>query len=101
MSKKLFSLMPLQLAAFFIVAVLMAGCGSDKRKSGSDELSLSESEMDASILEDINSAKQIFYSLPSPLETAMLLKNAGATYNEDLLNPVENTSNYTTNKRNE
>ena len=54
--------------------------------------------MDAGILEDINSAKQIFYSLPSPLETAMLIKNAGATYNEDILNSVDNTSNYTTNK---
>ncbi len=90
--------MPIKLTAIFLMAVLMAGCGSEKRKSGSDELSLSESELDAGILEDINSAKQIFYSLPSPLETAMLIKNAGATYNEDILNSVENTSNYTTNK---
>ena len=98
MSKKLFSLMPIKLTAILIIAVSMAGCGSEKRKSGSDELSLSESEMDAGILEDVNSAKQIFYSLPSPLETAMLIKNAGASYNEDLLNSVDNTSNYTTNK---
>ncbi len=98
MSKKLFSLMPIRLTAVFIVAVLMAACGSEKRKSGADDLSLSESEMNAGILEDINSAKQIFYSLPSPLETAMLIKNAGASYNEDLLNSVDNTNNYTTNK---
>jgi len=90
--------MPTKLTAVLLMAVLLAGCGSEKRKSGSDELSISESEMDAGILEDINSAKQIFYSLPSPLETAMLIKNAGATYNEDILNSVDNTSNYTTNK---
>lgn len=90
--------MPTKLTAILLIAVLSAGCGSEKRKSGSDELSLSESEMDVGILEDINSAKQIFYSLPSPLETAMLIKNAGATYNEDILNSVDNTSNYTTNK---
>lgn len=90
--------MPTKLTAILLIAVLSAGCGSEKRKSGSDELSLSESEMDAGILEDINSAKQIFYSLPSPLETAMLIKNAGATYNEDILNSVDNTSSYTTNK---
>ncbi len=90
--------MPIKLTAILIIAVSMAGCGSEKRKSGSDELSLSESEISAGILEDVNSAKQIFYSLPSPLETAMLIKNAGATYNEDLLNSVDNTSNYTTNK---
>ena len=98
MSNKLFSFMPIKLTAILIIAVSMAGCGSEKRKSGSDELSLSESEINAGILEDVNSAKQIFYSLPSPLETAMLIKNAGATYNEDLLNSVDNTSNYTTNK---
>ncbi|MCK5463341.1 MAG: hypothetical protein KAI95_10005 [Bacteroidales bacterium] len=98
MLKKIFSLMPTKLTAILLIAVLSAGCGSEKRKSGSDELSLSESEMDVGILEDINSAKQIFYSLPSPLETAMLIKNAGATYNEDILNSVDNTSNYTTNK---
>ncbi len=90
--------MPTKLTAILIIAVSMAGCGSEKRKSGSDELSLSESEINAGILEDVNSAKQIFYSLPSPLETAMLIKNAGASYNEDLLNSVDNTSNYTTNK---
>ena len=90
--------MPTKLTAILLIAVLSAGCGSEKRKPGSDELSLSESEMDAGILEDINSAKQIFYSLPSPLETAMLIKNAGATYNEDILNSVDNTSSYTTNK---
>ena len=90
--------MPIKLTAILIIAVSMAGCGSEKRKSGSDELSLSEFEINAGILEDVNSAKQIFYSLPSPLETAMLIKNAGASYNEDLLNSVDNTSNYTTNK---
>lgn len=98
MLKKLFSRMPIKLTAIIIIAVLMAGCGSEKRKSGSGELSLSETEMDAGILEDINSAKQIFYSLPSPLETAMLIKSAGASYNEDLLNSVDNTTDYTTNK---
>jgi len=80
------------------MAVFMAGCGSEKKKSSSDELSLSDSEMEAGILEDINSARQIFYSLPSPLETALLIKNAGASYNEEFLNSVDNTSDYTTNK---
>ena len=98
MSKKLFSIVPAQLTAIFIVAAMLVGCGSEKRKSDEEDLSLSESEIKAGILEDINSAKQIFYSLPSPIETAMLIKNAGASYNEELLNPVGNTSHYTTNK---
>jgi hypothetical protein len=90
--------MPVNFAVFLLIAVLMAGCGSDKKKTGSDEITLDETELDADLLDDINSAKQIFYSLPSPLETAMLIKSAGATYDEELLNPAENTSNYTTNR---
>ena len=97
MSTKLFRLVPAKLIAILLIAVLTAGCGSDKQKSGS-EITLDETELDADLLEDINAAKQIFYSLPSPLETAMLIKSAGAVYDEELLNPVDNTSNYTTNK---
>ncbi|MFH2141529.1 MAG: hypothetical protein ABIJ97_03840 [Bacteroidota bacterium] len=47
---------------------------------------------------DFNKAKQVFYSLPSPIETAMLMKRAGAKYNEEYLNKIENLSNYTTSK---
>ncbi|NQU80871.1 MAG: hypothetical protein HQ543_05080 [Bacteroidetes bacterium] len=36
--------------------------------------------------------------MPSPLETAMLVKSAGAPYNEGLLNPTDNAGNYTTNR---
>ena len=98
MSKKLFHLMPVKFTAILLIAVLFSGCGSDKQKTGSNEITLDESEIDADLVEDINAAKQIFYSLPSPLETAMLLKSAGALFDEELLNPAENTANYTTNK---
>lgn len=50
------------------------------------------------IFTDIDKAKKIFYSLPSPLETAQIIKTAGATYNEELLNPLSNVSKYNTNK---
>ncbi len=98
MSKKLFLLMTVKLTAIFLIVVLLSGCGSDKKKTGSDEFTLDESELGLDLLEDITSAKQIFYSLPSPLETAMLIKSAGAAYNEELLNSVDNTSRYTTNR---
>ena len=81
---------------------LFGGCASDKSKENKskDTSGLSEdfnAEMDDDLVDKINTAKRIFYSLPSPLETAMLIKNAGATYNGDLLNKVENTSKYNTN----
>ena len=81
---------------------ISGGCASDKSKDSkkSDTSGLSEdfdSEMDDDLADKINTAKRIFYSLPSPLETAMLIKNAGANYDSDLLNKVENTSKYKTN----
>ena len=43
-------------------------------------------------------AQEVFYSLPSPVETAMLMRRAGAKYNEEYLNPTKNLSTYTTTK---
>jgi hypothetical protein len=77
------------------------GCASDRGKKGSSSDSALSEEfktgVDEELVEKINTAKRIFYSLPSPLETAMLLKSAGANYQENLLNPVANASKYNTN----
>ena len=43
----------------------------------------------------VNKTKNIFYSIPSPIETALLLKKAGATFNKGYLNPIDNLSKYT------
>lgn len=40
-------------------------------------------------------AQEVFYSIPSPIETISLLKAAGAKYNAAYLNPIENVSKYT------
>jgi hypothetical protein len=87
---------------FTFMVFLFGGCVSDKGKNAknADTSGISQdfnSEMDDDLVEKINTAKRIFYSLPSPLETAMLIKNAGANYDGDLLNKVENTSKYNTN----
>ena len=55
-----------------------------------------ELEVDDEFVEDLNKAKQVFYALPSPIETAMLIKRAGTAYDESLLNPTKNAINYTT-----
>ncbi|HEY9124027.1 MAG TPA: hypothetical protein PK252_12455 [Bacteroidales bacterium] len=74
---------------------IVSSCRSCNKDVANQEVAV---EVDEEIAENINQAKKIFYSLPSPLETAMLIKTAGATYNERLLNPLSNVSNYTTNK---
>jgi hypothetical protein len=39
--------------------------------------------------------KNIFHNIPPPMETAALLKKAGAEYDKDILNDVKNVDNYT------
>jgi len=77
--------------------VLFTLCSSDRRKKENKELNLEDFITKDDIFNDIDEAKKIFYSLPSPLETAMLIKSAGADYDEELLNSLENVDNYSTN----
>jgi len=53
---------------------------------------------DAETVKHIKNAEKVFNALPTPLEIAHLIKGTGATFDETLLNPVENKSNYTTSK---
>ncbi len=86
--------------AVIILLGIIAGCASDKGKSKDSEemVTIDSLEIDEQLIKDVKTVKEIFYSLPSPLETAMILKQAGAKYNEELLNPTENTSKYVTNR---
>ncbi len=101
MNSKILDKMKIYILLFAFLGFLIGGCSSDKKTDGqNNESELTEgfnSELDEDLVEKINTAKRIFYSLPSPLETAMLIKNAGADYEEDLLNPVSNADNYNTN----
>jgi hypothetical protein len=85
---------------FFLVMALVisfGGCKSDRKKASQD-VNIEDFVTEDDIFDDIDKAKKIFYSLPSPLETAMLIKSAGAKYDEELLNSQENVTKYTTNK---
>lgn len=46
--------------------------------------------------ERLSQAKKLFFNLPSPISTASLLKKAGATYDQDVLNSTNKVSNYQT-----
>lgn len=82
-----------------VLGLVTAGCNTSPRtgSEGSNEFEATGT-LDPETQEQLNTAKRIFYSLPSPLETAMLIKNAGAEYDEMLMNPTENTSRYITSK---
>lgn len=100
MNKKIL-VFPKNLILIFTIATLViGGCSSDKsgKKDKNGELTEDfNTELDDDLVEKINTAKRVFYSLPSPLETAMLIKSANASYDETLLNPVSNADNYNTN----
>lgn len=80
-----------------LIFLVLSGCAGDgSRNDAGTDLDL---DITGEELSEAFRAKQIFYSLPSPLETAMMLRSAGAEYNEELMNPVENASKYLTNKQ--
>lgn len=87
------------LLLFLMLGMILTGCklGTKSEGEGSGDFEASGT-LDAETQEQLNTAKRIFYSLPSPLETAMLIKNAGAAYNEELMNPTSNSSKYITSK---
>ncbi len=90
------SLLLITVVLFCIIAVSGCQSGGGKADKGQTEIDLKKE--DFQILDDIKQAEKIFNSLPSPLESAMLIKSAGARFDKTYLNPVENSSNYTTNK---
>ena len=92
-SKKINGLLLVSLAAFFI------GCGSGGDKDKTAEVTVDMDEINQDLFDNISNAKQIFYSLPSPLEIAMLVRSAGAEYNAEILNSVDNAGNYTGQKK--
>lgn len=92
-------LLPLLTISAGVILIFSSGCNTDKSVS-SEEANLQIDSLIANpdIFNEISDAKKIFYALPSPIETAIILKSAGAKYNEDLMNPTQNVENYTTNQ---
>lgn len=80
----------------FILALGFYACGSDS----SDDNKLNESdiaEVDASkSAERAAKAKKVFFTVPSPYETALIFERSGVGYNIGVLNPIDNVNNYST-----
>jgi len=83
--------------AVLFLSPFFYGCGSNKENGetdGTDTTSMGET---GGMTKSTSKAQNIFYSIPSPIELAQLIQKAGAKYNKDLLNPIENKSKYMTN----
>ena len=80
----------------FIFPVLIIGCG-DGGTGGGEEFEVDPQDQDISEEQQtrVERTEKIFYAIPSPMETVSLLKKAGAEYDKDILNDIENVDNYT------
>lgn len=80
----------LSLAAFFAVS-----CGDDQPKDDSTE-KVEVEEKNANNTQLLELDGKVF-SIPSPIQTAYLIKGAGVTYNKDILNVPSKVTGYSTN----
>jgi hypothetical protein len=86
------------LLVVLLFAGLLTGCKSGGTKAQKDVVDIGVPKDNAAVYDDIKQAEKIFNALPSPLESAMLIKSAGARFENNLLNPIGNVNNYVTNK---
>ncbi|MBL7953376.1 MAG: hypothetical protein JNM62_16840 [Flavobacteriales bacterium] len=81
------------LLAVLAVAAVLSACGGEP--PAQDTLKVDNAQDSAAKAERMAKTKKIFYNIPSPMETAALLKKAGAQYNSKILNDVKNVDKYT------
>jgi len=74
------------------IALLTAGCNGDTPKDP-DELPPAKDTVKTNLI----SVDGEIFSIPSPIQTAFLIKNSGASYSKDILNASNKSSTYTSN----
>jgi len=72
------------------IAAMSASCGS----SGDSDTLTNNDTSSVISTEETEKAEKVFSSIPSPIETTTLLQQAGAKYNANYLNPIDNVSKY-------
>ncbi len=78
-----------------LVSIMFTACKNDTKKAEKAKID-KELTVDDDLIGELNMAKQVFYALPSPIETAMLIKRAGTTFDQQILNPDINVDKYST-----
>lgn len=78
------------------LASFITGCESESSNSIGDvgKSALNEEQTK----NNVEKVKKIFYSIPSTIEMATIIQESGASYNGEILNDINNVSNYTSSK---
>ncbi|PCI97667.1 MAG: hypothetical protein COB15_07365 [Flavobacteriales bacterium] len=92
MTKKYFNLKN-QVFTLSVLAVLAVSCGGEEPTVDQIENPIEEKDPNSTQLMEIDGK---VFSIPSPIQTAMLIKNAGTNYNKDILNAPSKVTNYST-----
>ncbi|MGB0882713.1 MAG: hypothetical protein ACPGSO_07140 [Vicingaceae bacterium] len=82
-----------QVFALSALAIFALGCGGDEPAEDQIEAPIEESNSDTKLMEIDGKV----FSIPSPIQTAILVKKSGTNYNKDILNEPSRVTNYSTN----
>lgn len=79
--------------ALSAMAIFALGCGGEQPAEDQIEAPIEESNSNAKLMEIDGKV----FSIPSPIQTAILIKKSGTNYNKDILNEPSRVTNYSTN----
>lgn len=83
------------LAILILTVLVFSGCKNNNKTDEGKDVEITQKDIENSF----DQAKAILYSLPSPVETALVLESAGVEFNSEILNSTEKINEYTTNKK--
>lgn len=81
------------LFAISLVALVISGCGGGTDEPANDDTTEPVNPDKTNLLQIDGKV----FSVPSPIQTAMLIQKVGSTYNASLLNSPKNTTKYSSN----
>ncbi len=84
--------------SFIGIVLVMYSCGGQVDQADIPDIppGFDTMKFDAKAKEKYEKARTIFFSIPSPMETTLLLKRAGVAFNPTFLNSIDNLNNYET-----
>jgi hypothetical protein len=81
-----------------LFSAFLLSCNSGGNTQSTEEVKVTIPQDKKAVYDDIRQAEKIFNALPSPLESAQLIKSAGANFDEKQMNPINNVNSYVTTK---
>ncbi len=86
--------------ALIVFVISLHSCGGEESGGGEKGAGPSVNDYDENLdsNQSLNTTiKGIQFSVPSPIQTASLIKNSGLSFNKELINSADNAANYATN----